>query len=122
MTNRIGHHLGHYRLTRLLGQGGFAEVYLGEHVHLGTQAALKLLHAPLAQAEQVEAFRQEARRIAQLSHPQIVWVLDFGFALSGAGVCPWREPAPAPSRRHLGAAGDGPHVSRPDRGGGAIRP
>lgn len=28
--------IGHYRLIRLLGQGGFAEVYLGEHMHLKT--------------------------------------------------------------------------------------
>jgi eukaryotic-like serine/threonine-protein kinase len=28
----------------LLGEGGFAEVYLGEHIHLGTHAAIKVLH------------------------------------------------------------------------------
>jgi serine/threonine-protein kinase len=50
MADRIGTQVGNYRLTALLGQGGFAEVYLGEQVHLGTQAAIKLLHAPLAQA------------------------------------------------------------------------
>src|SRR5215469_6260790 len=79
MAGRIGTQVGNYRLTHLLGQGGFAEVYLGDHVHLGTQAAIKLLHAPLAQASQVEAFRQEARRIAQLSHLYIIRVLEFGF-------------------------------------------
>ena len=36
--SRIGEQLGHYHhLVRLLGTGGFAEVYLGEHVHLYTQ-------------------------------------------------------------------------------------
>src|SRR2546422_4825051 len=43
MTDRVGQQLGNYQLFRLLGEGGFAEVYLGEHIHLGTQAAIKVL-------------------------------------------------------------------------------
>ena len=43
MTDRIGQKLGNYHLVRLLGEGGFAEVYLGEHIHLGTEAAIKVL-------------------------------------------------------------------------------
>src|SRR5437762_7287454 len=77
MADRVGQQLGNYRLTRLLGEGGFAEVYLGEHVHLGTYAAIKVLHAQLARDE-VEKFRNEARTIARLEHPYIVRVLDFG--------------------------------------------
>ena len=37
----VGQRLGNYRLIRQLGQGGFAEVYLGEHIHLKTQAAVE---------------------------------------------------------------------------------
>jgi serine/threonine protein kinase len=77
MTDRVGQQLGNYRLVRLLGEGGFAQVYLGEHIHLGTQAALKLLHTQLSQ-EDVEQFRTEARIIAHLEHPSIIRVLDFG--------------------------------------------
>ena len=40
MDDPIGQ-LGNYRVLRLLGQGAFADVYLGEHIHLRTQAAIK---------------------------------------------------------------------------------
>ena len=47
MTDHAGRQLGNYRLTRLLGQGGFADVYLGEHIYLKTLAAIKVLHTQL---------------------------------------------------------------------------
>src|ERR1700757_2982082 len=77
MAEYIGQQLGKYRLTKLLGTGGFAEVYLGVHVHLGTEAAIKLLHTQLATEADMERFRQEARTIGVLVHPNIVRVLDF---------------------------------------------
>jgi serine/threonine protein kinase len=77
MTNLVGQQLGNYRLIRLLGEGGFAEVYLGEHIHLGTQAAIKVLHTQIA-SDDIEKFRTEARTVAHLIHPHIVRVLDFG--------------------------------------------
>ena len=77
MVDRIGQQLGNYRLLRLLGKGGAAEVYLGEHIHLSTRAAIKVLHTLLADDE-VEHFRTEARLLAHLGHPHIVHILDFG--------------------------------------------
>lgn len=77
MTNRVGQRLGSYQLVRILGRGGFAEVYLGEHVHLGTTAAIKVLQTQLAREEQ-EHFLAEARLVARLRHPNIIRVLDFG--------------------------------------------
>ena len=47
MVDRMGQQFGSYRLTRLLGSGGFAEVYLGEHIHINTYAAIKVLHTSL---------------------------------------------------------------------------
>jgi serine/threonine protein kinase len=76
MTDCVGQQLGNYRLVRFLGRGGFAEVYLGEHVRLGTQAAINVLQAHLA-SQEIEHFQQEARTIAHLEHPSIVRVLDF---------------------------------------------
>ncbi len=75
--DRTGNQLGNYRLVRLLGKGGFADVYLGEHVYLQTQAAIKILHAQLT-PDTMSSFLSEARTIARLMHPHIVRVLDFG--------------------------------------------
>src|SRR5579884_1415724 len=78
MNNFIGQQYGNYRLIRLLGRGGFADVYLGEHIHLKTKAALKLIHGEL-DPEAIESFKKEAQTIAALKHPHIVRILEFGF-------------------------------------------
>ncbi|MEO7021851.1 MAG: serine/threonine-protein kinase [Ktedonobacteraceae bacterium] len=76
MDDSTGQCLGNYRLVRLLGHGGFADVYLGEHLRLGTQAALKLLSTRLTDTDR-EQFLAEARAIAHLEHPHIIRILDF---------------------------------------------
>jgi serine/threonine protein kinase len=76
MIDRIGQQLGNYRLVSLLGQGGYAEVYLGQHVRLDLQAAIKVLHTHLTGSE-AEHFQQEAQTIARLAHPSIFRVFDF---------------------------------------------
>ncbi len=71
----IGQQLGNYRLTKLLGSGGFASVYLGQHVDIPTlQAAIKVLH--LTEVD-TQKFRQEAAIIAALKHPHIIRLSDF---------------------------------------------
>ena len=77
MADREGQQFGNYRLIQLLGRGSFAEVYLGHHLHLDTQAAIKVLHAHL-NSQDIEPFRSEARTLARLAHPHIIRVLDFG--------------------------------------------
>ena len=72
--SRLGQQVGSYRLSEWLGEGGFADVYLGEHIYLKTQCALKMLHVQLSEA----TFLNEARTIAQLEHPNIVRVFDYG--------------------------------------------
>ncbi len=47
MVDCSGKQLGNYRLLRPLGKGGFAEVYLGEHIFLKTSVAFKVLYTQL---------------------------------------------------------------------------
>lgn len=75
-TSRAGQRLGNYQLLRPLAEGGFAEIYLGEHIYLSTYAAIKILQAQLA-TEDLTSFRREARIVARLRHPHIVSILDF---------------------------------------------
>ncbi len=71
----IGQQLGNYQLTKLLGSGGFASVYLGQHVDIPTlQAAIKVLHLTEVNPQK---FRQEAAIIAALKHPHIIRLSDF---------------------------------------------
>jgi WD40 repeat protein/serine/threonine protein kinase len=72
----VGQHIGNYRLLRVLGQGAFALVYLGEHRYLKSAAALKVLRISLSEHE-VQRFLQEAQLLVRLRHPHIVRVLDF---------------------------------------------
>lgn len=85
VPDRAGQQLGNYLLIRLLGRGGFADVYLGQHIHLGTPAAIKVLHGQLT-SEDLESFRQEARIVARLRHAHIISVLDFDVQQGGTSL------------------------------------
>ncbi|GHO88715.1 serine/threonine protein kinase [Dictyobacter formicarum] len=69
------HQFGKYRVERPIGEGGFAKVYMGTHIYMNNQVAIKVLNVRL-DAESVAAFLNEARTIASLDHPHIVRVLD----------------------------------------------
>jgi serine/threonine-protein kinase len=70
---------GRYRVTRKLGGGGMADVYLAEDQELGRRVAVKILHSRYANDDQfVERFRREATHAAGLSHPNIVSIFDRG--------------------------------------------
>ena len=60
MVDHLGEQLGNYRLNHLLGRGNFADVFLGQHIYLQTQAAIKLLHERLTSSD-VDRFLSEAR-------------------------------------------------------------
>lgn len=76
----IGRRLGRVRLQRLLGEGSAGYVYLGRHQTLDRPVAVKVLKSQgmLKDRRYRERFRREARIAAQLDHPGIVRVLDYG--------------------------------------------
>ena len=70
---------GRYRLEAKLGSGGMSTVYLARDQTLDRQVAVKVMHREMSeQADQLERFRQEARSVAKLSHPNVVSVIDAG--------------------------------------------
>jgi len=75
--------LGRYRITGKLGAGGMGVVYLAEDTVLGRRVALKTVRLlegadPNSKHDLTERFLREARIVAQMEHPGIVAVFDFG--------------------------------------------
>jgi eukaryotic-like serine/threonine-protein kinase len=68
-----------YRLEAKLGSGGMSTVYLARDTTLDRDVAVKVMHREMSeQPDQLERFRQEARAVAKLSHPNVVAVIDAG--------------------------------------------
>jgi len=70
-----------YHLTSHLARGGMADVYQGQDTLLGRRVAVKMLHAQYSNDEAfVKRFRREAQAAANLAHPNIVGIYDWGQA------------------------------------------
>ncbi|MDZ4655109.1 MAG: Stk1 family PASTA domain-containing Ser/Thr kinase [Coriobacteriia bacterium] len=68
-----------YRVTERIGSGGMAEVYKAQDEVLGRTVAVKVLHERYAaEPNFVARFRQEAQAAANLQHPNIVNIYDWG--------------------------------------------
>ena len=80
IADSVGRVLGdRYRLTRPLGTGASAHVYVAEDVSLRRRVAIKVLHPALAGDEGfLRRFRAEAQVVAALRHPNILRVYDWG--------------------------------------------
>lgn len=75
---------GKYRVVRFLGSGATADVYEAEHLDLAKRVAIKLLNEESsANAAILQRFRQEAKLVSLLSHPNVVTVEDFGTLANG---------------------------------------
>jgi serine/threonine-protein kinase len=80
----IGHKIDRYRIVQHIARGGMADVYLAEDEDLGRKVALKIMLDTLAIDPQfVQRFRQEARTVARLDHPNIVQVYTVGETPTG---------------------------------------
>ena len=70
---------GRYRIIRKIGSGGMADVYLADDLLLNRKVAVKVMHENLASDESfVRRFKREAQAAANLNHPNIVSVYDWG--------------------------------------------
>jgi eukaryotic-like serine/threonine-protein kinase len=78
LTN--GTRLGPYEIISPLGAGGMGEVYKAKDTKLGRDVAVKVLSTELAvHPEALARFEREANAVAQLSHPNILAIYDFGW-------------------------------------------
>jgi TPR repeat protein len=79
-----GDRIGPYRLVRELGRGGMGEVWLGEHVEIRSQVAIKLMRPdPSGARDGLDRFLREAKATARIRHPGIISVTDFGATAAG---------------------------------------
>jgi eukaryotic-like serine/threonine-protein kinase len=70
---------GRFEILELIGKGGMSSVFKAHDRLLDRIVAIKVLHPHFTEDEEyVERFRREARSVAQLSHPNIVTVIDRG--------------------------------------------
>jgi eukaryotic-like serine/threonine-protein kinase len=73
-----GTRLGQYEVQDLIGQGAMGVVYRAYHVQLERTGAVKVLQGLAPDTDSTARFRHEAQAIAQMRHPNIVNVFDFG--------------------------------------------
>ncbi|HEY3231245.1 MAG TPA: protein kinase [Roseiflexaceae bacterium] len=79
MMTEATQQFGKYRILGELGRGGFATVFRAVDTTLEREVALKILHPQLlADSTFVQRFRQEARTLVALRHPQIITVYEVG--------------------------------------------
>lgn len=79
MNDLSGSTLGPYHLHEVIGKGGMATVYRAHQPSMGRDVALKVMSPDLAdEPEFITRFEREAQIIAQLQHPHILPVYDFG--------------------------------------------
>jgi len=85
LTDMIGELLGSYRVLKLIGEGGMGRVYLAEHTLIGKHVAIKVLLPQFCNNPSiVSRFFNEARATAQIKHPSLIEIYDFGHHPSGS--------------------------------------
>jgi serine/threonine protein kinase len=75
----VGQKLGHYYITGVIGRGGMATVFLAQDTYLKREVALKVFRSRSdAQDVFLRRFEREAQVVAQLEHPNILLVYEYG--------------------------------------------
>ena len=75
--NLVGGQIGHYKIEKLLGEGGMGAVYLARDTKLGRNVAIKILNEKFAGNESnLQRFIREARATSGLNHPNILVIYD----------------------------------------------
>ena len=73
-----------YHIIERLGAGGMGRVYLAEHVKMGRQCAIKVLHPAMAgDADAIGRFNREAANASRIDHPNVAAIYDFGETTDG---------------------------------------
>jgi serine/threonine protein kinase len=82
MENLTGKQVDRYQILELLGQGGMAMVYKAYDPRLEREVALKIIRLEAFPPDDLQdvrkRFEREAKALAQLSHPNIIKVMDYG--------------------------------------------
>ncbi len=79
MEDLTGKQFGHYQIVEPLGEGGMAAVYKAFQPSMERYVAVKVLPRHMAMSEEfITRFKLEARLLAQLQHPHILSVFDYG--------------------------------------------
>ena len=104
-----------YALEAVIGRGGMADVYRATDTLLEREVAVKMLRTPAATESERAHFREEAKLLAVLDHPNLVTILDAGLwenvpylvmdLVDGRSLAPFCQGTPIPAHRtaHLGA-------------------
>lgn len=75
----IGIQLGHFRIDRLIAEGGMGLIYQATHSVIGRKAAIKVLSEKYSSDKNmIKRLHREARAVNRIGHPNIIDVFDFG--------------------------------------------
>jgi len=81
--------IGHYRILRVLGEGGMGTVYEAEQDQPRRRVALKVIKAAWASPRLLKRFEQESQALGRLHHPGIAQIYEAGSAETPSGLQPF---------------------------------
>ena len=89
LGKRLPSAIGHYRIVRLIGEGGMGAVYEAEQEHPRRTVALKVIRGAQTSPELLRRFELESEALARLQHPGIAQIYEAGSADTVSGPQPY---------------------------------